>query len=205
MMTKGERTRQLIVERAMPLFNTRGYSGASLNDLIRETGLEKGGIYNHFGSKEAIAVAAFDHAVGLVANRFRAAIDGRERALDRLLAIVDVFRDLADDQPFAGGCPVLNTAVEADDTNPVLRDRARSAMTDWQKLIGSTVKRGVATGELRPDTDPRTVATIVSATLEGAVMLTRLYGDPIHMRRVIDHLTSYLTSLAPPQDTTQAR
>jgi AcrR family transcriptional regulator len=204
-MTKGERTRQLIVERAMPLFNTRGFSGASLNDLIRETGLEKGGIYNHFESKEAIAVAAFDHAVGLVANQFRAAIVGRERALDRLLAIVEVFRELADDQPFAGGCPVLNTAVEADDTNPVLRDRARAAMTDWQKLIGSTVKRGVTTGELRPDTDPRTVATIVTATLEGAVMLTRLYGDPIHMRRVIDHLTSYLTSLMQPQDATLAR
>src|ERR687889_176308 len=99
-MTKGERTRRLIVERAMPLFNTRGYFGASLNDLIRETGLEKGGIYNHFESKEAI---------------------------------VGVFRNLADDEPLVGGCPVLNTAVEADDAHPALRDRARAAMTEWQK------------------------------------------------------------------------
>ena len=120
-MTKGERTRQLIVERAMPLFNTRGFSGASLNDLIRETGLEKGGIYNHFHSKEEIALAAFDHAVGLVAQRFGEAIGGKERALDRLLAIVDVFRDLAADQPLVGGCPVLNTAIEADDVQTVAR------------------------------------------------------------------------------------
>ncbi|MFN8540758.1 MAG: hypothetical protein U0232_25185 [Thermomicrobiales bacterium] len=61
---------------------------------------------------------------------------GKERALDRLLAIVDVFRDLAADQPLVGGCPVLNTAIEADDTNPALRDRARAAMTSWQKLVG---------------------------------------------------------------------
>jgi TetR/AcrR family transcriptional regulator, transcriptional repressor for nem operon len=203
-MTKGERTRQLIVERAMPIFNTRGYSGASLNDLIRETGLEKGGIYNHFDSKEAIALAAFDYAVGLVALRFGEAIAGKERALDRLLAIVEVFRDLAADQPLVGGCPVLNTAIEADDTNPALRDRARAAMTDWQKLIGVTVKRGVVAGELRPEADPRTVASIVTATLEGAVMLTKLYGEPDHMRRVDDHLTGYLTSLALPGDITPA-
>lgn len=200
-MTKGERTRQLIVERAMPLFNTRGFAGASLNDLIRETGLEKGGIYNHFHSKEEIALAAFDHAVGLVAQRFGEAIAGKERALDRLLAIVDVFRDLAADQPLVGGCPVLNTAIEADDTNPALRDRARAAMTSWQKLVGATVKQGVLAGELRPEADPRTVASIVTATLEGAVMLTKLYGEPTHMRHVIDHLTVYLTSLAVPGET----
>jgi AcrR family transcriptional regulator len=195
-MTKGERTRQLIVERAMPVFNTRGYFGASLSDLIRETGLEKGGIYNHFDSKEAIALAAFDYAVGLIAERFGEALEGKERALDRLVAIVGVFRDLADDEPLVGGCPVLNTAIEADDAHPALRGRAQAAMTGWQKLIGANVKRGVVAGELRPDADPRTVATIVTASLEGAVMLTKLYGDPVYMRRVVEHLTGYLASLA---------
>jgi len=46
---KGERTRQRIVELAAPVFNRQGYVGASLRNLIEATGLEKGGIYNHFG------------------------------------------------------------------------------------------------------------------------------------------------------------
>ena len=50
-MTKGERTRRKIVADAAPVFNTRGYEGSSLNDLMSATGLKKGGIYRHFASK----------------------------------------------------------------------------------------------------------------------------------------------------------
>ena len=52
MVKKGERTRRVIVEKAAALLNTRGYFGSSINDLMREMGLQKGGIYNHFSSKE---------------------------------------------------------------------------------------------------------------------------------------------------------
>lgn len=189
----------------MPLFNTRGYFGASMQDLIRETGLEKGGIYNHFDSKEAIALAAFDHAVGLIEALFGEALAGQERAIDRLKAIVEVFRGVADGRPLPGGCPVLNTAVEADDAQPMLRDRARGAMTNWLKLIGGNVKQGIERGELRRETDPRAVATLVVATLEGALMLSRLFDDPAHMHRAVDHLTAYLESLAVDQVTECAR
>ena len=194
-MTKGERTRQLIVERAMPLFNTRGYSGASMSDISRETGLEKGGIYNHFDSKEAIALAAFEYAVGLVEALFAEVLAGKERATERLAAIVGVYTNLADGSLLPGGCPILNTAVEADDTMPHLRDRARVAMSDCLRLIGSTVKEGIARGELRPETDPRAVATVITATLEGAIVLTRLYDDAEHMRRATKHLHGYIASL----------
>ena len=197
-MGKGALTRQLIVERAAEVFNTRGYFRSSMSDLIRETGLEKGGIFYHFASKEAIALAAFDHAVGLVEALFREALDGKERATDRLLAIIDVFRNLSSGEPLPGGCPVLNTAVEADDAHPVLRARAPGAMTKWLQLIGANVKLGVERGELRPETDPRAVATIVVATLEGAILLTRLYDDATYMHRAIDHLRGYLAGLALP-------
>jgi AcrR family transcriptional regulator len=59
---KGEQTRQEIIRRAAPIFNQRGYDGAALSDLMRATGLEKGGIYRHFGSKQELAGDAFDYA-----------------------------------------------------------------------------------------------------------------------------------------------
>jgi AcrR family transcriptional regulator len=194
-MRKGERTRQMIVERAAPVFNVHGYFGASMNDLTRETKIGKGGIYNHFESKEALAVEAFDFAVELVRERFRAALAGQEHAPDRLLAIVGVFRSMIDDPPLLGGCPVLNTAIEADDTNPTLRDRARRVMDEWQELIIRVARKGIRTGELRPEVEPETLATVVTATLEGAVMLSKLYGDSVHMRRAVDHLTAHIQSL----------
>ena len=61
-MTKGEDTRREIVEKAAPLFNQKGFEGTSLSDLMRVTGLQKGGIYRHFSSKEELAGEAFDYA-----------------------------------------------------------------------------------------------------------------------------------------------
>lgn len=195
-MRKGERTRQRILERAAPVFNTRGYFGASMSDLVRETGLEKGGLYNHFSSKEELALASFDYAAGIVGARFEAAMRDHAGALEKLFAVIDVLGGLAEDPPVAGGCPVLNTAVEADDAHPALKERANEAMTGWLRLVGSIVKEGVAGGELRADADPRATASVVVATLEGALMLSKLCDDPAHMRRAVTHLKEHLGSLA---------
>ena len=205
MTTKGERTRRRIVESAAAVFNTRGYFGSSMSDLVQETGLEKGGIYNHFGSKEELALEAFEFSTGIMRRRFASALEGREGALERLFVIVDVLGGLAEDPPVAGGCPILNTAVESDDTHPVLKERAREAMEGWLRLVGSTTKEGVRTGEFRQDADPRETASVVVATLEGAVMLSKLHNDPAHMKMAVDHLKRHLESLVRPRPAVKER
>jgi TetR/AcrR family transcriptional regulator, transcriptional repressor for nem operon len=195
-LRKGERARRVIVERSVGVFNTRGYFGSSMGDIVRATGFGKGGIYNHFGSKEELALAAFDYAAGAMRERFEAALAGREGALKRLFAVVDVFAGLVEDPPAAGGCMVLNTAIEADDAHVVLKERAGEAMTEWLRLIGSIVKEGVQGGELGPGTDPRELASVTVATLEGALMLSKLHDDPAHMGRAVRHLKRHLSSLA---------
>lgn len=199
-MRKGERTRQMIVERSAPVFNTRGYCGSSMKDLVEQIGLEKGGIYNHFGSKEELAIAAFDYTVAGIGRRFQEVLEAKEGALERLYAVVDVLGDLAEGYHVAGGCPILNTAIESDDANPVLKKKARDAMTDWHRLIGSTVKRGVESGELLPGTDPYEVASLVTAALEGSIMLSKLYDDPIHTQRAVEHVKRYLGTLPGEED-----
>jgi AcrR family transcriptional regulator len=181
------------------MFNSRGYAGTSMSAVLQATGLQKGGVYNHFGSKEQLAVAAFDYMIERLAARFDAALADVDGAVDRLGAIVSVIGHLAADPEFAGGCPVLNVATESDDGVPALRLRAQDAMTSWQRLIGLTVKQGVESGELRSDCDPRGVATVITATLEGAVMLSKLYGDARHMARAIEHVTGYVDSLKAPK------
>ena len=61
-MSKGDQTRERIIAKAAELFNQRGLEGTSMADLMKATGLEKGGIYRHFASKEAVAAEAFDYA-----------------------------------------------------------------------------------------------------------------------------------------------
>ena len=78
----------------------------------------------------------------------------------------------------------------------MLKERAAEATIGWLRLIGCEVKEGVKSGELSPWADPRAVASVVVATLEGAVMLSRLHGDPAHMQRAVRHLKDNLRSLA---------
>jgi TetR/AcrR family transcriptional regulator, transcriptional repressor for nem operon len=194
-MSKGEETRERILAHSAQLFNRQGYAGASLADIMRETGLEKGGIYNHFSSKEQLALESFDYAYELVRQRVRQALTGRFNAIERLLAIISVFQSQVDDPPVAGGCPILNTAIEADDANEELRDRARAAMDDWRATIHRIVNRGIERQEVRPTTDADEVASILIATLEGAMMLSSLYKDPVHMKRAVAHMERYVETI----------
>jgi AcrR family transcriptional regulator len=193
-LRKGEATRLRILERAAPVFNQRGYAGASMSELVEATGIEKGGIYNHFGSKEELAVEAFDYAISLIVDGYAAVQDGKV-GLDRLVAIIEIFGDWSGHPLVAGGCPIMNTAIEADDTNPALAGRARAAMDSWHRLIGSIVKDAKARGELDPDVDPYELATLVTSTLEGSLMLSRLFHDPAYKHRAVASLTEHVEGL----------
>jgi TetR/AcrR family transcriptional repressor of nem operon len=191
-MRSGELTRENIIRQAAALFNQQGFAGASMSDIMQATGLQKGGIYRHFESKEALALEAFDYAVQQMAGRFSAALEGREHAVDRLHAVVDVFARLHDDPPVPGGCPMLNTAVESDDGNPALRARARTAMDGLRTLVRQTVRKGIPRGEVRADVDGDQLATLLICTLEGGVALSRLYGEGVHLQRAADAMRRYL-------------
>jgi AcrR family transcriptional regulator len=192
MVRSGDETREKIIRQAAALFNTQGFAGASMSDIMAATGLQKGGIYRHFESKEQLALESFDYAVDIMGDRFREALEGKRDALSRLHAIISVFARIPHDPPVPGGCPVMNAALENDDGNPVLRDRARDAMDGLRALVVRVAKGGLERGEVRPGTDPDALASVLISTLEGAVMLSKLYDDPEHVRRAVEHLERYL-------------
>ena len=193
--TKGSQTRRRIVELAAPVFNRQGYVGASMRDLISATGVEKGGIYNHFGSKEQLALEAYDYALSQVTNGLARSQDGATDAVDRLQRMIRAFAQFARKPAISGGCPIMNTAIEADDTHPELRDRARESMTLWHRLIGRIVKDGIAAGTLAAGTDPYALAALITGSLEGGLMLSRLYEDPSFTDRIVEHLTAHVDGL----------
>jgi AcrR family transcriptional regulator len=191
-MGKGELTRERIVATAAGVFNERGFAGASMADLMEATGLQKGGIYRHFESKEALALEAFDHAISLMAQRFTAALEGKEHAVDRLHAVVGVYEGIQDDPPVPGGCPMMNAMIESDDAYSPLRDRARNAMDGLSGFLNRTIARGIERGEVRAELEPEALAILIVSTLEGALALARFYGRREHMRYAVDHLRRHL-------------
>ncbi|MUG97186.1 TetR family transcriptional regulator [Scytonema sp. UIC 10036] len=193
-MSKGEETKEKILQQAAELFNQHGYAGASIADIMRVTGLQKGGIYNHFQSKDDLALQAFDFAIAQIKQRYRTILRSKYHAVDRLQAIVDVFRSNIDNPIIKGGCPILNTAIESDDTHPALRERAKQAMDSWREMVSQIIQKGIERGEIRPTVNIDEIATIMISSLEGAVMMSKLYGDLIYLERVTQHLNEYIKS-----------
>ena len=191
-MTKGQATKTKILQQAAELFNQQGYAGSSIADLMRVTGLQKGGIYNHFQSKDDLALAAFDYAIDQIRQRQWATLRGQRHACDRLQSIINGFLCYLDDPPIPGGCPLMNTAIESDDAHPALRDRAQNAMTQWHQLLSRIATIGITKGEIVATSKADVIATVIIATLEGAIMLSKLYGDTVHLETAIAHLNDYI-------------
>jgi TetR/AcrR family transcriptional repressor of nem operon len=157
---------------------------------MRATGLEKGGIYRHFDSKEQLAAEAFDYA-------WQETLDARIHDLDIIPNSVDRLKQLVAN--FAGrrgiipgGCPLLNTAVDTDDGNSVLRERARKALRGWRAYLISMIRAGIKAREIRPRVDASRLATLIISSLEGAVMVFRLERTEEALRAVQAHLETYL-------------
>jgi len=198
MPTKGALTRQRIIDLAGPIFNERGYHTTTLADLMAATGLEKGGIYNHFSSKEDLALAAYDRNAGVIASAIETNLGAvtTKNSVDRLSAVLAAFRTFAHDPPFPGGCPTLNTAVESHGSDPRLHERARQVVQDLLDTVARIVRRGQQHGEISRDVSARTVASVVTAGVEGALLLHQLRGDVRDVDHVLDHLEQYVRSLA---------
>src|SRR3984893_8062147 len=189
-MTKGEQTRKRIVEAAAPIFNKRGYEGSSLNDLMEATGLKKGGIYRHFTSKEELAAEAFDYTWETAWNTRLLHVDENANGIDKLKQLIANF--IEHRPPIAGGCPILHPAIDADDGNPVLRAHVAKALRSWLSRLQNIVEQAQERGETRPGIDPKGVATLIVALLDGALMMSRLQRNDEALRQVQSHLNLYL-------------
>ena len=190
-MRKGERTKQEIIRKAATIFNEKGYDGAALSDLMRATGLENGGIYRHFDSKEQLAAEAFDYA-------WKVALDTRfegtqeiSNTVDRLKRIVWNFRDQRSGL-VPGGCPLLNTAINSDDGNTKLRAKALAALRSWLKRLQSVIEEGKRRGEILRGVDSSELGTLIISTLEGSLMVSRLQRKDDARDLASRHLVEYL-------------
>jgi TetR/AcrR family transcriptional repressor of nem operon len=189
-MSRGDDTKQRIVTEAAGLFNQKGFEGGSMSALMKATGLEKGGIYRHFSSKQEIAAEAFDYALKIATEARIRDLDSLPNSVDKLKLFIANFVERRSSVP--GGCPILNTAVDADDGNPVLRDRARNAFRQWLGRLESIVKAGIKAREIRPRVVPGNVATLIVSSLEGALMISRIEKDREALLSVRSFLEAYL-------------
>lgn len=193
--SKSERTKLFIVEKTAPVFNTKGYAGTSLSDLTLATGLSKGSIYGNFENKDEVALAAFDYNFGKVVAHLRTKIESKETCIDKLLVYPDTYRNFLKIPFLKSGCPLLNTSTEADDTHPLLREKANQALKLWKNSIERIIKSGIENREINANTKVSQFAFVTMSLIEGAVMQAKLTGNPIALNTTMDYLEDMIHSL----------
>jgi TetR/AcrR family transcriptional regulator, transcriptional repressor for nem operon len=185
-MSKAEQTRAFIIEKTAPIFNKKGFEGTSLSDMTTATGLTKGSIYGNFSSKDEVALEVFDYNLQKIQSIMSAEMSRHDSARDKLLAYVNVYADFLKFPFPEGGCPVLNTATESDDTHPALKKKAAQAIQNWKTSITQLIEKGIAAGEFNRTTDAEAKALTIIATIEGAIMITKVTGK-LNYRNAILH------------------
>ena len=186
-MTKGEETRQFIIERSAPLFNTKGIAATAMSDIMEVTKLSKGSLYVHFENKDVLAAAVVDYNMDELAKKIDAAISRHTAAKAKLLAYVDTVKD-AVNHPLKGGCPILNFGMEADDTNHRLKKKVNVRIERVLKRLSTIIKDGIRNGEFKPGWNYRGFATIMFAMIEGGVLISRVAGNNSAMETIAKQL-----------------
>ena len=191
-MNKGEITRELIIERSAELFNTQGFSGCSISDIMKATGLKKGGIYNHFENKDDIALAAFDHAFMKVIARFRERLDKDETSEQKLLSVIEVFKSFVHNPVYEGGCPIFNTAADSIGSHPALRKKSAKAFRHLHDYIEIKIKEGIERNEFIKSIETNEIATLFVTSLEGALLISRLNDSMEYIDITSNHLRKHI-------------
>jgi TetR/AcrR family transcriptional repressor of nem operon len=174
-MRKGEKTKQYVIEKTSLLLNQRGYLSTSLAEVTDATGLQKGGLYNHFRDKEDLMIESFKYNCTLINEQMEPAIASASTAADKLNTFVEIYLNL----DFPGGCPIANAAVEAESVSPSLFQHAQEAMNRLLDLLVDIINTGMNHKEFRADANPRDTAIVILSLIEGGLLMNKLFPFPL--------------------------
>jgi len=191
---RGTETRRRILEVAAQAFADRGYAGTSVSDVLKASGVTKGGFYFHFPSKEALALATLRHEQEQWAGSVMAAVLRHPGAVDQLDAMVEALCDLHQQDP---SCRVISRLCnELGDEHPELRPQLGTQLTTWMDMVAGVIRKGQDEGDIRPEVEPAVAAEIAVESFIGletvAEMLT---GRADLRRRARDFLALWLSAI----------
>jgi len=194
-LSKAERTRQFIIETTAGIFNTKGYAGTSLSDLTEATHLTKGSIYGNFENKEDVALSVFDYNLSKIRKTITQRMQKAVSYQEKLMVYAQVYHSFSGTSFPTGGCPILNTAVEADDTNTLLKAKAAKAVMDWKKDISNLIAAGIETGEFKADTDVDRIAYSIIALIEGGIMIAKITDHSSNLDKILITVEQFILQL----------
>lgn len=193
-MIRSEKTRQLIIEKTAAIFNKKGYTGTYLSDLTEATGLTKGSIYGNFKDKNEVAVEAFRYNYKFQSEKIFGTIHQINNSAEKIIALLNYYKTEFKPIFKNGGCAILNTCVDADDGNGLLKDEVTKSIRSWHKTIAQILKDGIRKKEIK-NIEANILAYKIIALIEGSIMLAKTLENPKILIENINILQSEINKL----------
>lgn len=191
MLTKAEKTKQFILETAAPLYNQKGISGVNIDDVLAATKLTKGCLYGHFENKEDLSGQVVDLLLKKISDKMYQVVAEKKTAKAKIFAYMDMHKDPIDSY-ISGGCPIFNTAVDADDNFPVIKQKVAAIFRAGQEGLTNILKEGVSNGEFSASLEPAVFAFKLVAAIEGGIVICRTLDTVKPMLSLIKNLKAEL-------------
>lgn len=193
-MIRSEKTRRLIIEKTASIFNKKGYTGTYLSDLTNATGLTKGSIYGNFKDKNEVAIEAFKHNYKFQSDQLFEKMQKEDSSILKLIAFLDHFRTQYQVVFNNGGCAILNTSVDADDGNELLKKEVVQKINNWTNTTKRILQEGIDNHEIK-QINTTAFSHKMIALIEGSILLSKTLNQPEILLKNLDALEQEILAL----------
>lgn len=198
-MSKAASFRKRILHESMKLFSTKGFMSTSIHDIMRNARTSKGGLYNHFKSKDALFLGVLSEARKVWREKNLVGLDHIEKPVAKIKKLLENYRDryLKDKKTFPGGCIFVTLSVELDDQRPRFSRELNEGFVRLKAMIKRYLDQGKESGELRQEVDTKAVTEMIFSGMLGASVIYGTEKSSAGLDRCINALIDYLESLKP--------
>jgi TetR/AcrR family transcriptional repressor of nem operon len=174
--------KEQIVDAAVLSLHEKGFNGASVQDITDAARVPKGSFYNHFDSKEDLAVVVLERYWSRVLSSLAILREEGTSPVERLRRYFDYLAAVARKADFRLGCLIGNMSVEMSGQSPEVRERLALLFANWTRAIEVCVREAQADGSLRTDLDAHVVAAFLLNAWEGSMARTKVDRDMTALR-----------------------
>jgi TetR/AcrR family transcriptional repressor of nem operon len=189
--------KEKIVTEALRQFSTKGFLSTSTMDIIEAVGTSKGGLYNHFKSKEQLFYEALSQARKIWRERNLCGLQEIGHPIEKINKILLNYKDnyLADSDNFPGGCIFVNFAIELSDQKPMLAEAINEGFDRFKAMLRRLLDQAREEEILKAGVDNDQVIEMMFAGLLGACVMYTANKSKQNLELTIHSLTNYLSSI----------
>lgn len=183
--------RESVLEAAVKVFWAKGFTGTTMEDVKKATGIKESSLYNTFKNKEAL----FREALGLYRDKILGGLAAMPNLEHPKQTIIDMLRQtarLATTREGAAGCMLMNSAMELGVEYPEIADYAKNTYIEIEEWMYQTIVRGQELGELSPDHNARRLARYLTYNVQGMFAIARTSPSEEFMTDVVETTLSVL-------------